>query len=185
MTTESSVDSASKLLDCLRAMFAPDMSTSAIGIVNGTFKIGYNCGRPADSNVYLAAANILAAPNTIAGNVTSTHTLCANTQVQQTFESFHITTNAAISQAATNLATIQLVYNNGNGGTDTVIAGGNTAVAGGVANTTANVPSAISITAANATVAAGSCIQIKVTKSGAAGKELPFVHFSAIARLGV
>lgn len=180
MTVESSNDTSTKFLDILRAMFGPDMTSTALGIVNGAFKMSYRAMQPADSNVNLAAGPA----QTIAGNVAYTHTLCSNTQSQMTIEAFKITTTAALSQAATNIATIALVYNNGNGGSDTTIASGNTAVAGGVANTTAGVPSAISITAANQVVPVNSCLQIKVTKSGASGKELPAIAFDVISRLG-
>jgi hypothetical protein len=181
MTTESSTDNASKLLGALQAMLAPDMSSTAVGIVNGAFKVNFTTTRAIDSNLALAAG-----ASTIAGNIASTHTLSHSTPVQMTIESFYATSTAAITSANTNVATFALVYNNGNGGTDTTIASANTATTagGGTGDFTAGVPLSISLTAANVTVPAGSCLQVKVTKSGATGKELSYMSFTAKARLG-
>lgn len=181
---ESSTDTANRLLDLLRALFAPDMSTTALGIVDGAFKICARAHQPADSHIILAGVTNIQLPNTVAANVTHVHTLFDSTPVAMRVETFKLTPQAAWTEANTNFSTFALVYNNGNGGTDTTIATANTAVAGGLGNTTANTPAAFTVTAANAAVPSGSCVQIKVTKSGASGMQLPDISFTVKSKLG-
>lgn len=178
---ESSVNTAQKLIDILRAFLAPDAAAAAQTIVNGGFRVRLTAGQPKDSNIYLAGANVQSAPNTIAGNVFYTHTLDASTSIQMKVDAFRITAGEAVTSANTDLATWALVYNNGNGGSDTTIATANTTAAGGGVALTANTPLAITLTDANRVVPSGSCVQIKVTKAGTNGKQLPAVSYQVEA----
>ncbi len=171
---ESSIDTGQKLADALAAMFAPDVDSDARAVAAGMFRVKYTATQPLDSNVQLAAG-----ASTIAGNVAYTHTLDPSTATQFRISTFHITGTAGVTSAAGNLALITLVYNNGNGGSDTSIGVYNTAATA----LTAGTPLSVSLTAANVIVPAGSCIQIKTTKSGTLGKELPALSFGVTARL--
>jgi putative exporter of polyketide antibiotics len=74
----------------------------------------------------------------------------------------------AVTSANTDTAVFSLVYNNANGGSDTTIATINTATTagGGSGNITAQIPVALTVTAANAVVPAGSLLAFKITKEG-------------------
>lgn len=177
--TEYNTDTSQKLADKLRALLGADPSNAAyITLIEGWLNkpVTYRCDRTIDLNVSVAGGT------TIAGNATSQHTLDANTQFQVTAKSFKIITNANVTAANTNCATFALVYNNGNGGTDTTIATINTATTagGGSGNLTVGVPFSVPLTAANVVVPAGSQIQIKVTKAGTPGMELPQLSMEAV-----
>jgi hypothetical protein len=78
-----------------------------------------------------------------------------------------------VTAANTDFATISLVYNNGGGGADTVVASANTAnVVGALGAVTANIPASVTINTSNQVIPAGSQVMVIVTKSGA-GKALP------------
>lgn len=178
-----STDTGQKLIDLIDSFFAADRDSASANLVKNAFLVKHRAAQMRDSNIYLAADNVLAAPNTIAGNVTHVHTLDPSTPCRFKVTAFRLTPQVGWTETNTNLATFQLVYNNGNGGADTVIAQAFTNVAGGLGNTTSNTPAAFTITAANAVVPASNCLQIKVTKSGAAGLQLPDISFDVRGQL--
>lgn len=75
----------------------------------------------------------------------------------------------ALTAADATCAVLQLVYNNANGGADTIIATANTATtgSGGTGNWTAGVPVNIPVIAANSVVPADNAVFLKITKTGA------------------
>lgn len=182
MTVESSNNTATKLQDIIKAFFAPDVGATAVGIVQGAFKVQYRSHQNPDVNLALAAGPA----TTIAGNVAQTHTLSDSTPVELRITSFKVTATSTITSANTNVAQFALVYNNGNGGGDTTIASVNTATTagGGSGDITGGNPYSVALTAANVDVPSGSCLQIKVTKAGVPGKELPAVSFTVAATIG-
>jgi hypothetical protein len=105
-----------------------------------------------------------------ATSTTSTYTLDYSTGPRFRVDAVKYVPHASLTSDNTNLATLELVYNNGNGGSDTVIATINTATTagGGSGNWTADIGVALAVTAANAVVPAGSQVQLNVTKGGAA-----------------
>ncbi len=159
----SSTDTASKLRDLLVGQFAPDGNATAVALVDAVLQksCSYSVSCPLDASI----------------NTVSVDTLDTSTALRMKATSFKITALAALTETNTNLATMQLVYNNGNGGTDTVVALAYTNIAGGLGNLVANTPAAFSITAANSIIPAGSCVQIKTTKSGAGGVALSYRSF--------
>jgi hypothetical protein len=164
-----STDSASKFRDLFVAQFAPDMAAAAQSVVDGVLnqEFVYSKERAFDAN----------------SNSTSVHTLDMSTLNQMRVRTFKWSTRANVTADNTNLATVQLVYNNGNSGSDTVIATSNTATTagGGSGNLTLEVPFAFTINATNAVVPAGSQVQVKVTKAGAGGLLLPHSSFEVKA----
>jgi hypothetical protein len=86
--------------------------------------------------------------------------------------------SAALTSDNTNYATLQLVSNNGNGGADTVIATCNTknSAGGGTGSWVADIGEALTITAADAAVAEGSQVQLRVLKI-ASGVNVPAGSF--------
>jgi hypothetical protein len=85
--------------------------------------------------------------------------------------SVKVSVSANVTSDNTNNAVFSLVYNNGNGGSDTTIATINTATTagGGTGNITKDTPTTVTITAANSRVPAGQSVYWKVTKQGAGG----------------
>lgn len=83
--------------------------------------------------------------------------------------------DAALTSNNTNYVAMQLVSNNGNGGADTVIAAANSTNSGatlGTGSWTADIAEALTITDANAVVAAGSQLQFRFLKYGS-GVQVP------------
>ncbi len=154
----SGTDTASKLRDVLVAGLA-DGSTTSTGLVEGLLSnsLRYTWSRPLD----------------VAASTASVDTLDASTALRMKVSSFKITAAVAVTETDTDLATLQLVYNNGNGGSDTVVALAYTNIAGGLGNLTANKPASFSVTAGNSVIPAGSCLQLKTTKGGN-GVALPY-----------
>jgi hypothetical protein len=113
---------------------------------------------------YKADKNVDAATST-----SSTFTFDYSTPNRFRVDAVKVVPHAALTSENTNNATIALVYNNGNGGSDTTVATINTATtaAGGSGDWTAGVGVAVTITAANAVVPSGSQLQVKITKNGA------------------
>ncbi len=159
----SGTDTGQKLRDVMVASIAPDMNATATGIVDSflTKVCSYTVSCPLDASI----------------NTVSVDTLDTSTALRMKCSSFKITSHTALTETNTNLATIQLVYNNGNGGSDTVVALAYTNVAGGLGNLVANTPASFSVTAANSVIPAGSCLQIKTTKAGAGGLALAYRTF--------
>lgn len=159
------IDTSQKFKDEYLASWAPDGNTTAVALVTGVLNQGfrYNVSQPLDASI----------------NTTSTHTLDQNTAVQFRVNTFKVVVGTTITSANTNVATIALVYNNGAGGADTTIASINTATTagGGTGDITAGTAYSFSCNGQTSTVAAGSQLQIKITKSGTGGLALPFLSF--------
>ncbi len=105
-----------------------------------------------------------------ATSTTATYTLDYSTPGRFRVDAVTYVPHAALTADNTNLATLELGYNNGNGGSDTGIATINTAATagGGSGNWTADIGVALTITAANSVVPSGSQVQWNLTKGGAA-----------------
>jgi hypothetical protein len=118
----------------------------------GPARIRHNLGKAADAAAATAASFGLDPVTDVDFKVTSVR----------------FTPGAALTSDDTNYATLSLVYNNGAGGSDTVVATATTKTSGGggTGNWTADTPVTIAITAANAVVPAGSNLQFKIAKTG-------------------
>lgn len=103
-----------------------------------------------------------------------------STDFQVKFTSVRFTPGAALTSDDTNYATVSLVYNDGAGGGDTVVASATTKTSGsgGTGSWVADTPVVIPITAANAVVPAGKNLQFKVAKT-ASGVVVPAGGFQA------
>lgn len=158
-----STDSGQKLTDLLTASLAPDMNTTATALVIASQQntIKYKAGLPIDASI----------------NTTANIILDMATPIKYKVTSFKVALNAALTETNTNLAQIQLVYNNANGGIDTNIALVYTNVSGGIGNVLAAVPNSITLTAANVVIPAGSQVAIRETKAGAGGLTLPMRYY--------
>ena len=168
-----STDSGSKFRDAFVAMFAPDMASAATSLVDALIQtpFHYAVDRQAD-NVGNGAAGSGALANT-------SHTLDASTLAQFKVTGFKVTAHAAVTSDNSNFTWINLVYNNGAGGSDTVVATVNTAttLGGGTGNLAADQPKAITLVANNnVVVPAGSQLMIKTLKAGT-GVSLPILSF--------
>lgn len=163
------VTTGSQFRDEFRNVFAPDSNTTAQALADAVFDqpFMYRCDRPYDANA----------------NSTSVHTLDTSTATQVRVKTFKWGLRASVTSDNTNNATVALVYNNGNGGSDTTVATINTATTagGGSGNITLEVPYSVAVTAANAIIPSGSQLQVKVTKSGAGGLALPHSSFEVKA----
>ncbi len=159
-----STDSATKFRDVLVAMMAPDMNATAVALVDNFLnqEVRYNVSQPLNT----AAATA------------STHTLDGATLVQMRAKTFKVITHANVTADNTSYATIALVYNNGNGGSDTTVALCNTANAGAAGAPTGDIVALIAFSlSCNATpIPAGSQLQVKVTKVSS-GVALPSLSF--------
>jgi hypothetical protein len=129
-------------------------STASKALIDTLSAVQYKVDKPADA----------------ATSTTSTYTLDYSTGPRFRVDAVKYVPGASLTADNTNLATLELVYNNGNGGSDTVIATVNTAATagGGTGNWTADIGVAVTVTAANSVVPAGSQIQLNIAKSGAA-----------------
>ena len=154
-----STDNAQKLSDLLVASLAPDGNATATALVAASQvnTIKYKAYLPLDASI----------------NTTANVILDMATPIKYKVSAFKVALNAALTETNTNLAQIQLVYNNANGGSDTNIALVYTNVAGGIGNVTAAIPASITLTAANQVIPAGSQVAIRETKAGAGGLVLP------------
>jgi len=171
--SENTNDNGLKIAQSILATFS-DMGTNAKanvqGFIDGIFTRKEH--RIADANTALAGGT------TPSINVASTHTIYPSTPIHFRCKHFKLVAKANIAQTNTNFATINLVYNDGTGNADTVIASANTEnKTGALGAVTSAVPLSFTLTAANARIPAGSCVQIKVTKSGAGGLEMPELDF--------
>jgi hypothetical protein len=75
--------------------------------------------------------------------------------------------SAALTANNTNYVSLKLVYNNGNGGSDTIVAMANSSNTGatlGTGDWVSDVAEALTITAANAVIPSGSQVQVKFEK---------------------
>lgn len=156
-----STDNAQKLLDLQVASLAPDMNATAVALVQGDQVIKYKANLPIDASI----------------NTTANIILDMATPIKYKVTAFKVALNAALTETNTNLAQIQLVYNNANGGADTNIALVYTNVAGGIGNVVAAIPNSITLTAANQVIPAGSQVIIRETKAGAGGLTLPMRYY--------
>ncbi len=160
-----STDTAQKFRDLFVAMFAPDMNTTATALVDAVLnqELRYNVSEPLDASI----------------NTASTHTLDQSTNITMVAKTFKVVTDTNITGTNTNVANFSLVYNNGAGGTDTVLCTINTAASNnsGTGNITAGTAYSFALTAANVRIPSGSQVQIKTTKAGAGGVALPFRSF--------
>ena len=154
-----STDSAQKITDLLVASLAPDMSTTATALVQASQvnTVKYKAHLPVDASI----------------NTTANIVLDMATPIKYKVTSFKLALNAALTETNTNLAQIQLVYNNANGGSDTNIALVYTNVSGGVGNVLAAIPNSLTLTANACVIPAGSQVVIRETKAGAGGLVLP------------
>jgi hypothetical protein len=159
-----STDTAAKFRDALVGLMAPDMNSTATALVDGFLNqsVRYNVSQPLNT----AAATA------------STHTLDGSTLLQMRVKTFKVITHANVTADNTSYATIALVYNNGNGGSDTTIALGNTANAGAAGAPTGDITALIAYSfTCNATpVPAGNQLQVKITKVSS-GVALPALSF--------
>lgn len=110
-----------------------------------------------------------------ATSTSATYTMDYSVPTRFRVDACKIVPHASLTSDNTNNATFQLVSNNGNGGSDTVIATINTATTagGGSGNWTADIGVALTVTAANAVVSSGSQLQLRQTKSGVAAVSVP------------
>jgi hypothetical protein len=154
-----STDTGQKYKDLLGATFAPDGNAAALAVVQGSpaLKVAYHAQAILDASI----------------NTTANIYLTSVTPVRYRVTKFYVTMNTALTETNTNLAQIQLCYNNSNGGADTNVALVYTNVAGGIGNVTINQPASITLTAANVVVPSGSSLLIRETKAGAGGLALP------------
>lgn len=147
------ISTAGELREALYGLLGGN-NTAAQAIIDGFAKVRYTVHKMADA-------------------ATSTSTAFTfDNSVPNRFrvDSCKIIPHASLTASNADNATLQLVANNGNGGSDTVIATINTATTagGGSGNWTADIGVALTVTAANAVVASGSQVQLRITKSGAA-----------------
>ena len=129
-------------------------STAAKALIDAWSSVKYKIDKPADA----------------ATSTSATYTLDYSVPSSFRVDAVKYVPHAALTANNSNLATLKLVTNNGNGGSDTVVATINTAAAaaGGTGNWTADIGQALTVTAANAVVTSGSQLQFKMTKGGAA-----------------
>lgn len=162
-------DTGQKLIDVMDASVTPDLTSAGKNVVEGFMQVKYVAHKNADANV----------------NSTYTFTFDSNVAVRFMVDTLKLTFEQAITETNTNLATFNLVYNNGAGGSDTTIATANTAVGGGVTNTSANQPRSITLSSNTAlwVVDRLSCLQLKITKAGAGGLALPPMSFEVAGHL--
>jgi len=159
-----STDTGQKYRDAFGALFAPDGDSTSEALIDNMLQIKYNATRGT-----VMAENADSTVNSVWSS-----TLDRRTTVRMLVqEAYLISDNSwsTTSNVNTNVAILSLVYNNGNGGSDTTIATINTAtVAGGGGGlVTASVPYALTINTTNQVVPAGSLLAFKLTKSGAGG----------------
>lgn len=112
-------------------------------------------------------------PAAIAATTNATYTIDASTAAPVQFSQAIYVPQAALTSNATNFRTLSVVWNNGNGGADTVLMRINTTPTanGGTGNMTANRRYTLNTVSAT-DVPAGSMVQFKVTHSGT-GVSLP------------
>lgn len=129
-------------------------SAAAKALIDGYCQVKYKVDKPADA----------------ATSTTSAYTLDYSVPTRFRVDAVKYVPHATLTADNTNLATLALVANNGNGGADTTIATINTAATagGGSGNWSADVGVALTVTAANAVVTSGSQLQLRITKGGAA-----------------
>lgn len=151
-------DTGQKFRDAFAATFGGAGNTTEGALLDNMTQIRYVATR----GLY-SLENADAALTTV-----HSYTLDPNTSVRMQITSAQLTPTNTLTAANTHTATFSLVYNNGNGGSDTTIATINTATtaAGGSGNWTAGIPVSLTITAANAVVPAGSLLAWKCTKDG-------------------
>jgi hypothetical protein len=147
-----STDTAAKFRDALVALMAPDMNATAVALVDNFLNqtVKYSAYQPLDT----AAATA------------STVTVDQSTLLQMRVKTFKVITHADVVSDNTSYANMALVYNNGNGGSDTVIATANTANTGAAGTPTGTITAQVAYSfTCNATpVPAGSQLQVKITK---------------------
>ncbi len=161
-----STDSNQKYRDAFVAMFAPDMNATATAIVSAVLNqtIKYNASQPLDASI----------------NTATTHTLDQSTGLALKVNTFKVIVGTTVTAVNTNVAQFSLVYNNGNGGADTIVVANittATTAGSGTGDLTAGVAYSFSINATNSSIPAGSQVQVKVIKSGAGGNALPALSF--------
>lgn len=147
------ISTAGELREALYGLLGGNNS-AAQTVIDNFVKVRYSAHKMADA----------------ATSTSSTFTFDNNVPNRFRVDSCKIVPHASLTSNNTDLATLQLVANNGNGGSDTVIAAINTATTagGGSGNWTADIGVALTVTAANAVVSSGSQLQVKITKGGAA-----------------
>lgn len=141
-----------ELKDAVLAQFASEGTSAAESLAKAAF-VGY---KECLSRVADAAA-------------TTNVNLCADysTGVGIRVTGVAFVPSAALTAHNTNYVSMQLVYNNGNGGSDTVVAMANSTIAGAALATNdwvANIAETLTITAANAVIPSGSQVQFKFLK---------------------
>jgi hypothetical protein len=161
-----STDTNQKFRDTFVAAFAPDMNATATALVSAVLNqtVKYNCSQPLDASI----------------NTATTHTLDASTLLAFRATTFKVMTHTTITSVNTNVAQFSLVYNNGNGGSDTLVVANittATTAGSGTGDITAGTPYAFTINSTNASIPAGSQVQVKIIKSGAGGNALPALSF--------
>lgn len=164
-------DITQQYVDLQGALLAPAGNASQLtAIQNLTAVKKLWWAQPADATIMNTAGNAIA---TNEASVTQLFVLDPATDYQMKVEEYKVAATGAITAANTDFATFDLMYNNGNGGAFTTVASANTEnKTGSLGAVTANIPVAVTVTAANAVIPAGSQIVIRVSKSGA-GKKLP------------
>lgn len=177
---EGLMDTIAKQMGALGGLLAPgaDTTSQAVFLALQQQWCTFTQTKPQDANTGVAAGT------TIAGNQAYTLTMAPVTAFKMKVASFYVTSCAALNMVNTNIATINLVWNNGNGGSDNVIFTGNTTNAGGgIGNIVAGTPLLLALTNTTAAIVpSGSCIQVKISKAGAGGCEFPQSEFTVIAQ---
>lgn len=156
-----STDTNRKFRDAFKRLFAPDCDATASTLVTAMLNqvVVYSAHQVLDASI----------------NTAGTYTLDQSTGLSITALTFKVITHANVTAVNTNTAVFSLVYNNGNGGTDTTIASINTATTagGGSGDITALVPLSIAVNSSTQVIPAGSQVQVKITKEGTGGNTLP------------
>lgn len=157
----STNDNGQKFRDAWAATFGGGGNTTEAAYLDALTTIRYNAVRGT-----VQAANVDSTVNSV-----WTATLDPNTAVKMQVTECKWTVDNAVTSVNTNVAILSLVYNNGNGGSDTTIATINTATVagGGTGDLVAGTPVAVTINTTNMIVPANSCVAVKLTKSGAGG----------------
>ena len=146
--------SGKQLSDAVLGQYAPEGTAATVALAKAAF-VGFKgvVSRGLDAT---AAANV-------------TLTLDQSTGVGVRVTSVAFVPGASLTSDNTSYVSMRLVYNNGNGGSDTIVAQANSSNSGaalGTGNWTADIAEALTITAANAVIPSGSQVQVRFLKFG-------------------
>lgn len=142
--------SGKELLDAVLSAFAPEGTSAAQSLCKGAFaEFKARASKVIDSNA----------------TYNSTYTFDDSLAVGLRIRSCKFVPTEALVADNSNYADIDLVWNDGAGGADTTIASLNTKVTG-TGNWVADIAESLTLDNAEVKVAAGSQLQVKITKQG-------------------